>query len=98
MVVTDNPESADKLKRIRVHGAQTRYVHDLIGGNFRLDSLQAAVLVVKLNYLDHWTRRQENAGYYETLFGQTDLAARGLVSLPRRFSRSAGSGEGLPYL
>jgi dTDP-4-amino-4,6-dideoxygalactose transaminase len=83
MVVTDNPESADKLRRIRVHGAQSRYVHDLIGGNFRLDSLQAAVLVVKLNYLDHWTRqRQENAGYYEKLFGQTDLAARGLVSLP----------------
>jgi dTDP-4-amino-4,6-dideoxygalactose transaminase len=88
MVVTDNPESADKLKRIRVHGAQSRYVHDLIGGNFRLDSLQAAVLVVKLNYLDLWTRkRQENAGYYETLFGQTDLPARGLVSLPRAVFR-----------
>ena len=71
MVVTDNPEFADKLKRIRVHGAQTRYVHDLIGGNFRLDSLQAAVLAVKLKHLDHWTRkRQENAGVYETLFGQ----------------------------
>jgi dTDP-4-amino-4,6-dideoxygalactose transaminase len=83
MAVTDNPESADKLRRIRVHGAQSRYVHDLIGGNFRLDSLQAAILAVKLNYLDHWTRRrQENAGYYETLFGQTDLAARGLVRLP----------------
>jgi dTDP-4-amino-4,6-dideoxygalactose transaminase len=83
MVVTDNPEFADKLKRIRVHGAQTRYVHDLIGGNFRLDSLQAAVLGIKLNHLNHWTRRrQENAGYYETLFGQTDLAARGLVILP----------------
>jgi dTDP-4-amino-4,6-dideoxygalactose transaminase len=88
MVVTDNPESADKLKRIRVHGAQTRYVHELIGGNFRLDSLQAAILMVKLNYLDHWTRkRQENAGYYETLFGQTDLAARGLVSLPEAVFR-----------
>jgi len=88
MVVTDNPESADKLKRIRVHGAQTRYLHDLIGGNFRLDSLQAAVLVVKLNYLAHWTRkRQENARYYETLFGQTDLAARGLVSLPQAVFR-----------
>ncbi len=83
MVVTDNPEFADKLKRIRVHGAKTRYVHDLIGGNFRLDSLQAAILVVKLNYLDRWTRkRQENAEYYDTLFGQTDLAARGLVRLP----------------
>jgi len=88
MVVTDNPEFADKLKRIRVHGAQTRYVHDLIGGNFRLDSLQAAVLLVKLNYLDRWTRkRQENAGYYETLFGQTDLPARGLVSLPQAVFR-----------
>ena len=88
MVVTDNPESADKLKRIRVHGAQTRYVHDLIGGNFRLDSLQAAVLTVKLNYLDHWTRqRQENAGYYETLFGQTNLVARGLVTLPQAIFR-----------
>jgi dTDP-4-amino-4,6-dideoxygalactose transaminase len=88
MVVTDNPESADKLKRIRVHGAQARYVHDLIGGNFRLDSLQAAVLLVKLNYLDHWTRkRQENARYYETLFGQTDLFARGLVSLPQAVFR-----------
>ena len=88
MVVTDNPDSADKLRKIRVHGAQTRYVHDLIGGNFRLDNLQAAVLVVKLNYLEHWTRkRQENAGYYETLFGQTNLAARGLVHLPRAVFR-----------
>ncbi len=59
IMVTDNPESADKLKRIRVHGAQTRCVHDLIGGNFRLDSLQAAVLLLKLNYLDRWTRKRK---------------------------------------
>jgi dTDP-4-amino-4,6-dideoxygalactose transaminase len=88
MVVTDNPDSADKLRRIRVHGSQTRYLHDLIGGNFRLDSLQAAVLTVKLNYLEHWTRkRQENAGYYETLFAQTDLISRGLVGLPQAVFR-----------
>ena len=44
--------------------------------------------MVKLNYLDRWTRkRQENAGYYETLFGQTDLAARGLVRLPQAVFR-----------
>ncbi|MFC1885368.1 DegT/DnrJ/EryC1/StrS family aminotransferase, partial [Thermodesulfobacteriota bacterium] len=74
MVTTNDSEVYERLKTMRVHGSKPKYYHSLIGGNFRLDALQAAVLGVKLKYLDIWTsQRQENAEYYRRLFDEKDL-------------------------
>ena len=69
MVTTSDPDLVKKLKLYRNHGYQPKYFNQVIGGNFRLDALQAAVLRVKLKYLDGWTAaRQRNAAHYRTLF------------------------------
>ncbi len=85
MVVTNDPEKAEKLRLFRNHGAKPKYFHSVIGGNFRLDALQAAVITVKLRYLDEWTRkRQENARIYDELFAASGIAAGGQIALPKR--------------
>ncbi|MBI3610060.1 MAG: DegT/DnrJ/EryC1/StrS family aminotransferase [Nitrospirae bacterium] len=82
MVVTNDPELAEKVRILRVHGGKPKYYHKLIGGNFRLDALQAAILRVKLRYLDGWSKtRRENAERYRALFGETGLTDR--VILPK---------------
>jgi dTDP-4-amino-4,6-dideoxygalactose transaminase len=69
MVTTGSDEFYDKLRILRVHGSHPKYYHKLAGGNFRLDAFQAAVISVKLKYLDKWTKaRQENARKYRDLF------------------------------
>jgi len=81
MVITNNENLAEKIKILRVHGSKPKYYHSLVGGNFRLDALQAAVLIVKLKYLADWTKkRQQNASTYNQLFEKNKLV--GLVRVP----------------
>jgi len=80
-LTTTRDDIAAKLKLLRVHGMEPRYYHQIVGINSRLDSLQAAVLRVKLPHLDAWTTsRQVNAARYQELFAEYDLA--GHVAVP----------------
>jgi dTDP-4-amino-4,6-dideoxygalactose transaminase len=68
LVTTNNKTAAEKIKSLRDHGQSSRYSYETIGGNFRLDGIQGAVLTVKLKYLDQWNeRRRENAALYDKL-------------------------------
>jgi dTDP-4-amino-4,6-dideoxygalactose transaminase len=74
-VVTSDSALADKIRMLRGHGSNPKYYHKLVGGNFRLDTLQAAVLRVKLRRLDEWSAlRQQAAAHYTALFAQSSLA------------------------
>ena len=82
LCTTKDPELAERMRVLRVHGGKPKYFHALIGGNFRIDELQAAVLRVKLKYLDGWTSgRQRNAAFYDSAFAEAKL--RGRVVTPR---------------
>lgn len=85
MVVTNDGELADKVRILRVHGGNPKYLHSTIGINSRLDEIQAAVLRVKLKYLDGWTKKRiENGERYYKLFESAGLLDR--VALPEVMS------------
>ena len=83
IVTTNDEERYEKLKMFRNHGAdpKSRYMHKFVGGNFRLDALQAAILHVKLKHLDKWSgARQNNAEEYKKLFAASNIGDK--VKLP----------------
>src|SRR6185436_12943625 len=83
MNVSNDGGLHERMRILRVHGGEPKYYHSAVGGNFRLDELQAAVLVIKLKHLDDWTRaRQANAAHYDELFRNADLGDA--VQLPVR--------------
>lgn len=82
IVTTSSEPIYEKLKVLRVHGSKPKYFHKVLGGNFRLDALQAAVVSAKLKYLEGWTKkRRGNADIYRRLFDEAGLLDR--VQLPR---------------
>jgi dTDP-4-amino-4,6-dideoxygalactose transaminase len=82
MLTAADPAVADKLRLLRGHGMQPRYYHQEVGINSRLDTLQAAVLLVKLPHLERWTAlRQANAARYTQLFAEHGLDR--ILTLPR---------------
>ncbi|MFC1829269.1 DegT/DnrJ/EryC1/StrS family aminotransferase [Thermodesulfobacteriota bacterium] len=81
LVTTRSDDLYERLLTLRVHGSKPKYFHKMIGGNFRLDALQAAIVSVKLKHLDSWTEaRRENARKYRELFSNAGLD--GLVKVP----------------
>jgi dTDP-4-amino-4,6-dideoxygalactose transaminase len=88
MVVTNDEALYDKLKVLRDHGAKPKYYHRIVGGNFRLDVIQAVALGVKLKYLDGWSqKRRDNAAYYDRLLAG---AAAGVIVPPQAVYRAGG--------
>jgi len=93
MIVTSDEDFAERARIIRVHGGAPKYHHGVVGGNFRLDPLQAAVLSVKLPHLDKWHRqRRDNAELYHRLFSTVGLGDR-QVRLPVAVYREAAADE-----
>jgi dTDP-4-amino-4,6-dideoxygalactose transaminase len=92
LVTTTSPAIGDHARVLRAHGMRRRYYHDEIGWNSRLDSLQAAILEVKLRYLPKWNQqRHAHAVHYDELFHKANLAASNVkegVVLPFRDPRA----------
>ncbi len=98
MVLTNDEELASRLRALRVHGESRRYYYDFVGGNFRLDALQAAALRVKLRHFGEWQeKRKRNAARYDLGFHETGLIERGLLTLPEAVYRDSGAADSHTY-
>jgi dTDP-4-amino-4,6-dideoxygalactose transaminase len=92
MVLTNSKKLADKLSCLRVHGGIDKYFYRILGGNFRLDALQAAILRVKFRHLDDWQKkRRERAGYYNQKLAESGLDRAGLVKPPSAVYKESGA-------
>jgi len=88
MVLTNDESLATRLKMLRAHGAQPKYYHRLLGGNFRIDALQAAILHAKFSHLESWTSaRQRNADRYRKLFADACAPADLVMPAESGFGR-----------
>jgi len=91
MVLTHDEGLAEKLKKLRIHGSSDKYFYELVGGNFRLDALQAVILRVKLKYLDEWhKKRQNNADYYDRVFFESGLTQSRNIQTPKAVFKDSG--------
>ncbi|MGI9328483.1 MAG: DegT/DnrJ/EryC1/StrS family aminotransferase [Pseudomonadales bacterium] len=86
MVVTQSEKTGELIRKLRNHGASPKYYHQLIGGNFRLDTIQAAVLCAKFPHLQDWhAARQKNAAYYDEQLGELVAVVTPKVAQSRAF-------------
>jgi len=91
MVLTNNQDLVDKMRLLRVHGSSNKYMYDILGGNFRMDAIQATVLRVKLKHLDSWiVGRQQKALAYDGLFREAGLVEKRLIQSPEAVYRDTG--------
>lgn len=87
MVVSHDEEVIKRIKILRNHGSEKKYYYQTVGGNFRLDALQAAVLIIKLKHLDPWTeQRINNALRYDRFFTESGLVGKEKIVLPKKVS------------
>lgn len=102
MVVTNDPALADQVTLLRNHGHRPKYYNQVVGGNFRMDALQAAILHAKFKYLELWTiDRQKNAALYRKLFMDAGLASEDLIqrtSMPVVLPRETSWGRHIYHL
>ena len=86
MVVSSNEEIAAKIRKLKNHGSHPKYYHQMIGGNFRLDAIQAASLLAKLPHLSEWhVARQSNAAYYDEQFAPLTEVTTPVIAQDRSF-------------
>lgn len=84
LVTTNDDELAKTLRLMRNHGMDPKYYHKIIGGNFRLDAIQAAILNIKIKYLDAWSEgRQKNAARYRELLAAANLGDKVILPLEK---------------
>jgi dTDP-4-amino-4,6-dideoxygalactose transaminase len=92
MVLTNDERLAEKLRILRVHGGAQKYYYKILGGNFRLDALQAAILRVKFRHLEEWQKkRRERAAFYDRKIAESGLEDLGLINPPAAVYRSSGT-------